>query len=314
MKHIKILMSLFFLAALLPVRAGSLQAGDAIRIVATTTTFADLAGRIAGDRAQIYAIASPKRDLHFISVTPRDVLKLKKADVFIHGGLDLEAWRAPLVDASGRPEFLCPSGSRQIDVSAKIPLLEVPDSVSRVQGDIHAYGNPHYWLDPENGRIIARNIAEGLSRLYPEDADTFQANEKNFEAQLDQKMLEWQALLAPFKGAAVITYHRSWAYFARRFELEVAGELEPKPGIPPTARHIAELEKVMQEKRIRVVMKETYFENRSAEKIAASAGARVLNLAQAAGELKETRDYLSMLDYDVRLLAQALGEKEVSHE
>src|SRR3989338_6926999 len=144
-----------------------LRAGKEIRIVATTTALANLAAEITGDKADIYSIASPRQNLHFIAPTPKDVLKVKKADVFIHIGLDLEAWRPPLVDAAGRPDFICPRGSRQIDASRGVALLEIPVTLSRTEGDIHAYGNPHYWLDPDNGKTAARNIAEGLARLYP---------------------------------------------------------------------------------------------------------------------------------------------------
>jgi hypothetical protein len=129
-------------------------------------------------KADIYFVSSPKRDIHFFSPTPKDVLKVKKADVFIHGGLDLEMWRGPLLDAAGKREFI--NGERTIDVSQGIALLEIPTSLSRVQGDIHAFGNTHYWLDPRNGKIIANNIAEGLARIDPEEADFFKKNARDF--------------------------------------------------------------------------------------------------------------------------------------
>ena len=285
--------------------SSDLRAADKLRIVTTTSTFASLAGDIAGDRAEIYSIASPRRNIHFISPTPKDVVKTKKADVFIHAGLDLEAWRGPLLDAAGRPELMGPTGNRQIDVSKGIPLLEVPTNLSRIEGDIHAYGNPHYWLDPENGGIIARNIVEGLSRIDPADADFFQHNGAAFEDRLHQKMREWRDLLAPVKGQKIVTYHKSWSYFAERFGLIVLGELEPKPGIPPTAKHLADLENTMRTNHVKVIIKETYFENRTPEKVAKETGAAVLNFAQAVGEIKEAPDYLAMIDYNVRAIAAA---------
>lgn len=288
----------------------SLPAGEEIRIVATTTTFGSIAAEIAGGKAEVYSIASPNRNLHFIAPTPKDVLKVKKADVFIHGGLDLEAWRGPLLNAAGRTELMWPLGERQIDVSKEVPLLEIPVGVSRIEGDIHAYGNPHHWLDPENGKIIARNIAEGLARLYPDDAPFFQKNEEVFQKRLTQKMKEWEDRLSPFKGRSVVTYHRSWSYFAERFGFRVAGELEPKPGIPPTAKHLAELGKIMREKNVKVLIKETFYENRTPEKLAEATGARVVEFAQAVGEVKGVDDFVGMIDTNVRQLASVFEEAE----
>ncbi len=299
----KKIIAVFF--AVLLFHGPAVWAQEKIRIVASTATLAEIASEIAGEKAEIYAVASPKRDIHFISPTPKDVLKVKKADVFISAGLDLEAWRGPLLDAAGKPALMWPAGERHIDVSKGIMLLEIPASLSRLEGDIHAYGNPHYWSDPENGKIIARNIAEGLARLYPQDADFFTQNEKAFEENLDRKTKDWQALLAPFQGRKVVTYHRSWPYFLKRFGLESAGEIETKPGIPPTARHLAEIKKVMKENNVKIIIKESYFESHTPEKVAKDTGAVVLDLTQSVGETDEVPDYAAMIDSNVRRLAAA---------
>jgi zinc/manganese transport system substrate-binding protein len=289
-------------------------AAKKIRIVTTTTVFGDIASQISGNQAEIYSIASPNRDIHFIAPTPRDVLKIKKADVLINAGLDLEAWRGPLLDAAGRMDLMWPNGERQIDVSKSIQLLEAPSSLSRSQGDIHAYGNPHYWPDPENGKIIARNIADGLSRLYPEDAGTFEKNYTAFTAKIDEHMKQWQVEMAPYKGQAVVSYHKSLIYFTRRFGLIDAGELEPNPGIPPTAKHLADLERMMREDNVKIILKETFYENRTAEKVAKETGAVIVMFAQAVGEVKEAKDYISMIDYDVRAVAEGFKKAEASNE
>ena len=276
-----------------------------IRIVTTTSTFASITKEITGDAADIYFIASPKRDIHFIAPTPKDVMKLKKADVFIHAGLDLEAWRGPLLDAVGRLDLMWPTGERQIDVSKGITLLEIPSSLSRAQGDIHAYGNPHYWVDPVNALIVSRNIEEGLNRLYPEHAAEFQKNEKQFSEKLQAKIQEWDKRMMPYHGSWIVTYHRSWSYLAKHFGLEILGQLEPKPGIPPTSKHLAELMKEMKEKKAKVIIKESYNETRTANRVAEETGSVVIDLAQSVGESKEMPDYIQMMESNITRLENA---------
>ncbi len=299
----KKILFLIFGAVLILTQSSLLAASGKIKIVATTSTFASIANEIAGDKAEIYFIASPNRDIHFISPTPRDVMKLKSADVFVHAGLDLEVWRAPLLDAVGRVDLMWPAGEKQVDVSKGISLLEIPDSLSRDQGDIHAYGNPHYWLDPANGKVIAKNIAEGLERLYPQDADFFKKNLAAFDGKMDAKLQEWKNQLAPYKGSGVVVYHNSWPYFIERFGFVTIGYLEPKPGIPPTPRHMQELIKAIKAEKGKVIIKEVIHENKSPKKIAGESGAVVVTLATEAGESKG--DYFSLFDEDVRLLVDA---------
>jgi ABC-type Zn uptake system ZnuABC Zn-binding protein ZnuA len=302
----------FFLiiAVLLP---ANLFAAEKNKAVSTTATFTSIAREIAGDKIEIHSIASPKRDIHFYQPTPKDVLKVKKADVLIHGGLDLEVWREPLLHAAGNPKFLG-GGEFSIDASKGISLLEIPSVVSRAEGDIHLYGNPHYWLDPENMEIIASNIGEGLVRAFPEHADEFLKNTDAFKRKLNGKTAEWKRRLKPYEGMAVVTYHRSWVYFAKRFGFEIVGEVEPKPGIPPTAKHIAEIVKIMKEKKAKLMFKETYFENRTPSKIAKETQGVVVTLAQTVGEVKEAQDYISMMEYNVRAVETAFtaGEEEKS--
>lgn len=294
-----ILLAVFFCLAI----ADSLMAAGKIRIAATTSTFASIAKEIAGERAEIHFIAPPNRDIHFITPNPRDIAKMRKADVFIHGGLDLEIWRDPLLDAVGRREFMH-GGEREIDVSHEVKFLEVPDELSRLEGDIHAHGNPHYWMDPANGKIIADNIAEGLARLYPDDADFFLKNAENFKARLDAKVKEWEAGMAPYRGKEVIAYHNCWPYLMQWFGLQMAGFLEPKPGIPPTARHFKELSRLMQEKKVKVIIRETFQEKKTPEKLSKETGASVITLTQEAAEAGG--DYISMLDANIAKLEAAL--------
>lgn len=294
-----------------------------IKIVATTTTLASLAWEIAGGRGEIHAIASPRQNIHFYQPTPKDVVKVKRADVLIHSGFDLELWRDPLLVAAGNSKFLpltLPSptegerakgegavGSSSIDASHGIDPLEVPSTLSRSEGDIHRFGNPHYWMDPENAKQPVRNIAEGLSRLFPDSREEFQKNADDLVQRIDAKIRDWEKRLGPFRGTRIVTYHRNWSYFAKRFGFEVAGELEPKPGIPPTPKHLAALESLMKEKGVRLVIKESYQEGRTPKKVADEAGAKVLTLSQSVGETKEGRDYISMMEENVRKIEEALS-------
>lgn len=281
----------------------SAHAADKIKVVTTSSTFASIAQDVARDKAEIYFIASPNRDIHFITPTPKDVMRLQKADVFIHAGLDLEAWRGPLVDAVGRSEFIGP-GERAIDVSRGVPLLEIPTSLSRIQGDMHAFGNPHYWIDPLNAKIIAQNIADGLSRLYPEDADFFKNNAVVFQKKIDEKLKEWESQLAPYTGSSVVIYHNTWPYFMERFGFKIVGYLEPKPGIPPTARHLQELSKIMKDKSVKIIVKEIFHESRAPKKLARETNAAIVTLDTEPGEVHG--DYFSLIDYNLQQIIQAL--------
>lgn len=279
-------------------------AAGKLNVVATTTSLADIAGEVAKDKIGVYAIASPKQDIHHYAPTPKDILKVKKADVLIHEGLDLEAWREPLLDAAGNARLI-QGGENSIDASRGIPLLELPASLSRAEGDIHAFGNPHYIGSPENAKIIALNIADGLSKISAENADYFKKNAEEFSRELDEKINNWKERLAPFQGAPVVTYHRSWSYFTQLFELTIVGEVEPKPGIPPTAKHLSELIQIMKERKVKVVIREPFEDSQAPKRIANEAGAQVVTLSQAVGEPKSAKSYISMMEQNVQALEAA---------
>lgn len=304
-KKTSIALALIFL----PLFSGSLFGAEKLNVVATTTTLASIAGEVAQEKIRLQAIASPKQNIHHYAPTPKDVLRVKRADVFIHEGLDLEAWRQPLLDAAGNPRFLG-EGKYSIDVSRGIPLLEIPTTLSRAEGDIHAFGNPHYIGDPGNARIIALNIAEGLANVDPENAAFYRKNAASFNERLDKKIKDWEARMAAFQGAPVVTYHRSWSYFVKRFGLDVIGEVEPKPGIPPTAKHLAALIQQIKDKSAKVIIKEYFEENRTPKKIAEETGIWVVNLSQAVGIPQNAKDYFSLMEQNISLLEEALGAQK----
>ncbi|MGE5141148.1 MAG: metal ABC transporter substrate-binding protein, partial [Rudaea sp.] len=196
----------------------------------------------------------------------------------------------------------------RIACSQGVQLLEVPASLDRSKGDIHAAGNPHYLTDPNNARIVARNIADRFAQLDPKSADAYQANLKQFLARLDAKINEWEKLLAPYKGQEVTAYHDSWPYFARRFELKIDLFLEPKPGIPPTPVHLAEVILKMRTDHVRAVLVEPYQNRKTAQTVAAETGATAVDVSQFPGGVKGTEaGYLELMDYDITSLARALG-------
>lgn len=281
-------------------------AGDEIKVVATTKTFADLVQVVGGDKVKINYIVPHNQNVHFIQPRPSDVIRLRSADLFVHGGLDLELWRGPLLDAVGKNKFF-PGNEAELDLSQGIHLLDIPHGpLSRLHGDMHAFGNPHYWMDPRNGEIMADSIFRKLSEMYPKDSEFFKNNLDAFKAKLNAKMEEWKKQMTPFQGAPIVAYHDSWPYFAEFTGIRVIGFIEPKPGISPTLRHMSELRQLIEKNQVRVIIREPYFEGRSAKKLSKETGAVSLVLANNVGEVKPAADYISMFDYDIGTLAQNL--------
>ena len=284
-------------------------AAQPVRVVATLSVFADLVRQVGGENVQVSYVASPRFNPHFIECKPTDVLKVKKADLLVHGGLDLEAWRGPLLDAAGNPNLF--TGSKgELDLSVGIPLLEVPDRpLNRLMGDIHIYGNPHYWLQPENAKIMARAITAKLSELDPAHEAAYQGRLSDFTGRLDQKISEWKKAAASIRGKEAIAYHNEWPYLADFLGIKIEKFLEPKPGIPPGPQQLGMLEEYMKAHDIRAIVQPTYFSRGASDALAKRTGAKVVMLCQNLGELPGTDDYFSFIDYDVQQLVQALGGK-----
>ena len=276
-----------------------------IYVVTTMSTYADIVSSIGGEHVEVNHIAPPRFNPHFIEPRPSDVLKVKRADLFVHGGLDLEAWRDPLVNTAGNPKVR-PGGPRDLPVSKGVRLLDVPETLSRSQGDIHIHGNPHFWSDPRNGAIIANNIASRLSALDAAHADDYAENLERFQEALERKMIEWREILSPFRGREVAAYHDQWPYILEFAGIAARIFIEPKPGIPPGPRHLAEVEKRIREDGVPAIVQATYFPDRAAKRIAAVTGARIVKLCQNVGEVDEATSYIAMVDYNIRKLAGGL--------
>jgi zinc/manganese transport system substrate-binding protein len=304
----------FILFAMLAAMAQS-RAEAKLNVVATTPDFSAIAREIGGGSIDLLTLAKPTEDPHFVDAKPSFISKLNRADVLIEGGADLEiGWLPALLDQA-RNSRLEQGAPGRVLCSQGIQLLEVPATLDRSKGDIHAAGNPHFMTDPENARVVARHIAETFIALDPKSAPVFRDNLNQFLKKLDAKLADWEKLLGPFRGQRVAAYHDSWPYFARRFGLQIDVFLEPKPGIPPSPVHLAQVIGRMRSDHIRAILVEPYQHRRTGETVAADAGASVLDVSQFPGAIQGTDSYLENMDHLVRAVAQALGNtKSPSHE
>jgi zinc/manganese transport system substrate-binding protein len=278
-----------------------------LRVVTTTQDLASLARAVGGDEVEVAAIAGGDEDPHFVQAKPSFIMKLKRADLFIQVGLELEIGWAPTLLNSARNAKIMPGNPGFLEASAGCDILELPTGkVTRAEGDVHPEGNPHYWLDPANGGVIARHVAEKLKALDPEHAPAYDKNLEAFMTRLDAARKRWSANADRFKGIEVVTYHRSWTNFAKSFGLNVMDFVEPKPGIPPSPRHTIELIQEIKQRKIRLIIIEPYFDLSAPQHIAKESGAVVLVLPPSVGGAKGIDDYIGLFDYDLARLAEAL--------
>jgi zinc/manganese transport system substrate-binding protein len=281
------------------------------KIVTTTEDLAALVREVGGTKVSVEALARGYQDPHFVEAKPRFILKLHDADLLVVVGRELEIGWLPLLVTQSRNAKIQPGAPGYLDASVGVRILDVPTGpVSRAMGDVHAQGNPHYWLDPENGRIIARSIAAALSALAPADRAFFDMRLADFERRLGEAAKRWAAAMAPYKGAKVVTYHRSWPNFTERFGLEVIGYVEPKPGIPPTPSHTIDLIADMKRQQAKIILVEPYFDLKTPQSIAREVRGTVLVLTPSVGGVKEAGDYLSLFDYNIRLLTAAFAKAQ----
>jgi len=278
-------------------------------VMTSTEDLASLVREVGGEHAQVESIARGYQDSHFVEAKPSFLLKLQKADLLILVGLQLEiGWLPPLLTQS-RNSRIQVGAAGYLDASTAAQILEKPTGpVTRAMGDVHPLGNPHYWLDPENGRRIARAIQQKLSQLDPEDASYFEQRFQDFDRRLREAQQRWDQELAPLKGIEVITYHNSWPSFTERFGIQVVGYVEPKPGIPPTPSHTLAVIQQIKKDQIKLILVEPYFDLKTPKAIASQSGAQVLVLLPSVGGEPEVKDYLQLFDYNIKLLKTALGK------
>jgi zinc/manganese transport system substrate-binding protein len=278
-----------------------------LNVIATTEDLASIAREVGGDRISIEALARGYQDPHFVEAKPSFILKLQKADVLIAVGRELEiGWLPPLVQQS-RNSRIQPGADGYLDASLNAQILEIPTGqITRAMGDVHPQGNPHYWLDPENGKRVAKSIADKFSQLRPNDKAVFEQRLADFSSRLDAAEKRWLAAMAPYKGTKMVTYHRSFPNFAERFGLEIIGYVEPRPGIPPTPQHTLDLINEMKRQNVKLVLVEPYFDLKTPNAIGRETGAEVLVMPPSVGGVKEVGDYFKLFDYDVNLVVEAI--------
>jgi ABC-type Zn uptake system ZnuABC Zn-binding protein ZnuA len=275
-------------------------AGGTVRVVTSLPDLADLVRQVGGDRVQVDFIVRGNQNPHFVEVKPSYMMKLRSADIFLLIGMDLELWAPQIVDGSRNAKL------EVVDLSRRIRKLEVPNRLDASQGDVHRYGNPHYWLDPRNIRIVVEDIVVALARVSPEDEALFRANADSYLGALEKQIRRWEETMKPFTGRKIITFHKSWTYFADWLGLEVAGQVEPKPGIPPSPSHSAELIQLIRAGTIKAIVVEPFYDMTAPEQIAGASSAKVVRLATSSGGVEEANDYISLMDYNIRTLAAAL--------
>ena len=282
-----------------------------VKVVSSLQDFASIAEVVGGDRIETTALAKGYQDPHFVDAKPSFILKLSRADLLIVAGLELEiGYLPPLIDQS-RNDKIHPGSAGYLDASIGCDILQRPTTqITRAMGDVHPYGNPHYWTDPENGRVIARAIAAKLSELDPSGRAVYEKNLAAFEARLSEKEREWTSKMTPYAGTKVVTFHDSWPNFAKHFKLTIAGHVEPKPGIPPTPSHTLEIINLIKAQRIPVVIVEPYFDLKTPNSIAAQTGATVLTFYPSVGGIPEIKDYFSLFDHDIDAFVKVMQGKK----
>jgi zinc/manganese transport system substrate-binding protein len=295
--------------AFLAFGAGVLDARAELNVITATEDLASVAREVGGDKIKVESLARGYQDPHFVEAKPSFVLKLNKAQLLIVVGRDLEiGWLPPLITQSRNPKIQ-PGAEGYLDASLTAKILELPTGqITRAMGDVHPLGNPHYWLDPENGRRIAKAIQEKLSQFDAANSAYYAQREADFERRLTDAEQRWKAQMAAYKGLKVVTYHRSWPNFCEAFGIEVIAYIEPRPGIPPTPQHTLDVIQAMKAQNVKIIMVEPYFDLKTPNSIASATGGKVLVMPPSVGGVKDVTDYFKLFDYDINLLIGAIKE------
>lgn len=294
-----------FVVLVLVLLVGGTLASAAVNVVAATPELADIAKQIGGDNASVYSIAKPNQDYHMIEPRPSDVARIARAHLVVRTGLGLDLWIDSLVNAAGNPRVLR-GGPGYVDASASIPVQEIPTTtITGASGDIHPAGNPHYFYDPQMGKISARDIMQGLKRVDARNASTYQANYDRFAKEIDRRTAAWQAELKPFRGRQVVIYHDSAVYFLRRFGLRQFGTLEVKPGIPPSASHVRDLIDRMKAEHVKAVVIESVYPHQFPDLAKRETGANYQVVPYSVGAMG-TKSYFDLIEKWVQGYKEAL--------
>jgi ABC-type Zn uptake system ZnuABC Zn-binding protein ZnuA len=293
--------------ALAAALGGAVPAQAGLRVAAATTDLAAIAAAVGGDLVSVETIVPAAVDPEAFEPRPGDIDKVRRAALLVRVGLGYDHWLDKLIRQIGDKRFLR-GGDSYVDGSVGIPLLEVSgQGLVNDGGHAHGAANPHYWLDPENAKIVSLGFAEGLARLLPGERERIAANRERFVTDLDRNLARWIALLAPVAGVKLVAYHNSWPYFARRFRLDVVDFIEPKPGVAPSPAHLARLIAASRKSAVRAVVHEPYEPEDASKFVAQKLGVPFVLLATSVGSVPEAKDYLGLFDHNIATLAKALG-------
>src|SRR2546427_11432796 len=305
MHRIKVL-SLTFAVALVVVASLAGGTERKLRVVTTIPDLTALAQAVGGDLADVETLTRGTQNAHEAEVRPTMMLKLRRADVLVENGLELDAWADVAVNGANNPNIVRGSAGR-IDISRGLPILEVPTvRVDRSMGDVHPLGNPHYSLDPGLAPIITQNIVDGLAALAPQHRQAFERNRQAFLGRLDGEMARWLKMMEPVRGSKVVVYHPQWIYFLTRFGLVQAATLEDRPGIPASPGHLVRVIEQMKNEHIKVIIVEPWNDRKLAGRVADDAGAKAVVLASMVGGVKGADNYFSAIDFNIKTLSEAL--------
>lgn len=292
------------LPLLLILCASQPAAGRPLRVVVAVSDLGAIAHEILGPNATITVLAKATQDPHFVDARPSLILDLNRADAICVMGLDYEVGWLPVLLQGARNAALQKGAPGYIDTSTMITPLDVPRGpIDRSMGDIHPGGNPHFTLDPRNGVRIARGLALRFAAIDPAGKATYQKNAEAFAHRLEGKIADWERLLAPFRGAPVVTYHRSFVYLLTWLGLVETATIEPKPGIPPNPAYVAQLIQHMRAQHVRIILQERWYPSSTAALIGQSAGGKVVLVdGMSTGD-----SYIDHIDQLVHAMASGLS-------
>lgn len=287
-------LAVFLVISVAPRRAA---AASPLSIIATTTDIQSLITAIAGDKVDVQGLAAPTQDPHSLELKPGQLVRLRSASLVVRIGLDHEPW---LVRAQIKAPVL--------NLSESVRLLQTETPRLRVerQSHVHAFGNPHYWLDPENAKAMVISLSRALGKLIPADKAFFDANRDTFIKQVDEHMVAWKKALGPYVGTRIVVVHDTWTYFADRFNLSIVAAAEATPGVPPSPAELARLYSRMREAKVRLVIADPNSNDSLVRQIAEHGNARIVALVPSVGADLAAQDYISLIDLNVARLVTAL--------
>ena len=272
-----------------------------INVVTSTTDLKSIVDAVGGDKVKTFSIARGNQNIHSVEVLPSYIMKITKARMYAKIGMGLDQWADPLIDGARNEDLLL------LDCSKNIVKLDVPSfKVDASHGDVHPYGNPHYWLDHNNGIIIAQDISKALSKISPDDAPYFTQRFNEFKQHIESKLAGWNKDMAGHTGSKIVVYHDDWRYFAEAFGFDIVGFVEPKPGLEPTPSHLYKLTNLIRNENVKLIGFQPYFSDQAPNSLAAASGAKALKLATSVGCVEGVVSYTDIFDYNLKAMIDAI--------